>query len=69
VRITRVSMLTGHEATLDVPCTPYQLRCWQEGTLLQEAMPQVPPPLREFVKSGITPEEWTETFGQGPVAP
>jgi len=63
--VTRVSMLTGRETTLDVPCTPEQIDLWRSGVLLQDAMPQVPPPLREFVKTGITPEEWTATFGPG----
>lgn len=66
--ITRVSILTGCEATLEVPCTPEQIARWESGALLQDAMPQVPPPLREFVKTGITPEEWEETFGKGPDA-
>ena len=30
--------------------------------LIQDAMPGVPAPLREFVKSGITPEEWVGIF-------
>lgn len=63
--VTRVSMMTGREATLEVPCTPEQIARWQSGVLLQDAMPQVTPPLREFVKTGITPEEWEETFGTG----
>lgn len=70
MRITRVSSFTGIEHTLEVPCTEAQLHDWQNGTMIQNAMPDVPAELREFVISGITPEEWNEwnewdeTFGR-----
>ena len=64
MKIFRVSPFTGKGNTLDVPCTPDQYRAWREGKLIQDAMPDVPPELREFLISGITPEEWKETFGK-----
>jgi hypothetical protein len=42
-----------------------QLRAWEQGTLIQNAMPNISPADREFIKTGITPEEWEESFGTG----
>ncbi len=61
--ITRLSTLTGKENALEVLVTDAQLDSWASGVLLQDAMPNVPGPLREFIKTGITPEEWQEHFG------
>lgn len=60
--ITKRSPLTGKTNTLEVPCTPEQIEAWDNGTLIQEAMPNVPAPLREFLMSGITPDEWDAAF-------
>lgn len=69
MQITRTSPITGITHTLEVACTPEQLGAWESGTKIQDAMPNVPAPLREFVKSGITPQEWTEMFGRPPCSP
>ena len=54
---------SGRIVTLAVPCTPEQYLRWEAGVLIQDAMPQVPPPLREFLTSGIPPDEWEELVG------
>ena len=64
--ITRTSPISGTTHTLEVNCTPQQLAAWEGGVLIQIAMPDVEAPLREYVKSGITPQEWLETFGPPP---
>ena len=64
--ITRTSPISGATHTREVPCTPEQLAAWEGGTLIQIAMPDVEAPLREYIKSGITPQEWVETFGRPP---
>ena len=64
--ITRRSQISGEVHTLEVNCTPQQLAAWEVGMLIQDAMPDVEAPLREYVKSGITPQEWLETFGPPP---
>ena len=66
--ITRTSPISGATHTLEVNCTPEQLAAWEAGTLIQIAMPDVEAPLREFVKSGISPLEWRQTFGPPPWA-
>lgn len=60
--ITRVSMLSGKENTMDIACTEEQLNTWLGGVHIQDAMPNVPAIHREFLLSGITPEEWNAQF-------
>lgn len=67
--ITRRSQISGEVNTLEVDCTEEQLAAWEAGMLIQDAMPQVPAPLREFVKSWVTPTEWTAMFGRPPCSP
>lgn len=63
--IMRISPLTGevHEMELDI--TPAGLELYEEfGVLLQDAFPNLTPAQREFIKTGITPEEWYDFFGE-----
>ena len=62
-------MISGKTHTLEVDCTEEQIAAWEAGVKIQDAMPRLPAPLREFVKSGITPEEWCQTFGRSPCSP
>lgn len=60
--ITRTSMFTGKTTTLDIPVTQEQLDNWNKGMMIQNAMPNLTADDREFIKTGITKEEWEETF-------
>ena len=60
--ITRLSMVSGKTHTLDLPVTEEQMAAFNRGKLIQDAFPDLPAPLREFILTGITPEEWDETF-------
>lgn len=60
--ITKVSAFTGKEHTREINVTQEQINKWKAGMLIQEAMPNVPPDDREFIKTGVTPEEWKEVF-------
>ena len=62
--ITRKSLISGNTNTMSLPITEEQYNAWEQGTLVQVAMPHLSPDEREFVMSGITPEEWAETFGE-----
>lgn len=62
--ITRKSPFTGKEHTREVPVTEDQLANWRLGMLIQEAMPNLSADDREFIKTGITPEEWDKVFGE-----
>ena len=66
--ITRRSQISGKVHTLEIDCTPEQLAAWEGGVLIQNAMPDVNAPMREFIKSGITPRDWRQTFGPPPWA-
>jgi hypothetical protein len=59
--ITKTSILTGVEHTLDIPVTLEQLHAWQQGALIQNVMSHLSKDEREFLISGITESEW-ETY-------
>ena len=64
MQVTRVSGFTGVERTLEIDCTPTQIYDWQNGMVIQQAMPQLSADDREFIMTGVTAEEWGETFGE-----
>lgn len=61
--ITRTSVHSGITRTMDLPVTEDQLIAYSEGTLLQEAFYNLDADQREFIKTGITEEEWIEIYG------
>ena len=56
--IKRISPISGETNVWDIPCTPEQLHAYNEGELIQRAMPNLTDNQREFIISGITPDEW-----------
>lgn len=63
--VTRTSPFSGKTNSREIDVTQDQIDAWRTGVLLQDAMPNVSAGDREFIKTGITPEEWDETFGSG----
>ena len=63
MQVTRTSPFSGKTNTIDIEVTQEQLSAWENGELLQNAMPNLSLNEREFIKTGITPQEWEETFG------
>lgn len=63
MEITKKSMFTGKTHTLDIPVTQEQLNEWENGKVIQRAMPNLTPDEREFIKTGVTKEEWNKVFG------
>jgi hypothetical protein len=63
MRIERVSPVTGKTNTMDLDITEGQLLAWKGGLVIQKAMPHLTPDEREFLISGMTPEDWEATFG------
>ena len=57
-------MFSGITRTLNLDITEAQLAAWQGGTVIQTAMPQLSADEREFVMTGVTAEEWAETFDE-----
>lgn len=60
--IKRKSPFSGKENEQDIPVTQEQLDKWKGGMLIQNAMPNLTADQREFLMTGITKEEWEETF-------
>lgn len=58
MQITRTSLISGIERTLEISVTEEQLQRWQGGELIQRAMPNLQPADREFIMTGITDNEW-----------
>lgn len=63
MKITRVSPFSNKKATLELDVTARQIASWERGELIQDAMPNLTPAEREFIKTGVTPDEWGEIFG------
>ena len=64
--ITRRSPFTGRIHQMEIPISPREFAkretLWQTGMLIQDAFPTLDADQREFIKTGITPEEWNEAF-------
>lgn len=64
IEVIRKSDLTGKVNTMRLNVTLQQLDMYANGHgLLQEIFPNLSTEEREFIKTGITPEEWENTFG------
>ena len=65
-RVEKHSILTGKQNVMFLPVTEVEIAKWlAEGTLVQDAFPQLSDSAREFLMSGITPEEWNAAFPKG----
>ena len=64
MQITRTSIFSGNTNTMELNVTQEQLTAWESGVNIQVAMPQLNAEEREFVKTGMTPMEWNELFGE-----
>jgi len=60
--IRRTSPFTGIIHDWDINVSEEQLKRWRQGTSIQNAMPNLTADEREFIKTGITPQEWADTF-------
>jgi hypothetical protein len=65
MQITRKSVISGIQRTLDIPVNPEDFILWQSGLgNIQELMPYLSANHREFILSGITAEEWERAFSE-----
>lgn len=62
MEITRKSLISGIVRTKDLPITQEQLDRFNAGEYVQRVFPELPKEDREFILSGITKEEWDNTF-------
>jgi hypothetical protein len=56
--IERKSIISGNVNVMDIDVTPAQIDAWEQGMLVQSAMPDLSADEREFIMTGITPNEW-----------
>jgi hypothetical protein len=64
MQITKTSPFSGKEHTMEIDYEQKDYDSWQQGTLIQNAMPYLTADERKFLITGITPTEWDETFGE-----
>ena len=64
MRILRTSRLTGNTSAMNIDITQAQLDAWVDGSLIQNVMPNISADEREFIMTGITPDEWDAEFGE-----
>ena len=64
VRVYKQSVFTGKHHSMVLPTRQGNLEHWIDtGALVQDMFPHFNVDQLEFLISGITPEEWDETFG------
>ena len=56
------SGFSGKEHVMPLDITPEQLKRWRDGELIQNVFPHLTPDEREFLMTGITPDEWKQMF-------
>lgn len=63
MKITNTSALSNVTRTLDIPMTEEQYDRYMKGVEhVQNIFPELSTDDREFLITGITPEEWEEAF-------
>ena len=61
--ITRKSIISGNVNTMDINVTHEDFEKLESGWLIQSAMPHISADEREFIMTGITPQEWDTEMG------
>ena len=65
MKIIRIDPFTGQTNSLDINVSEEELNQWRfGGKLIQDAMPNITPSEREFIKTGITEESWNAMVGE-----
>ena len=62
MEITKTSIHSGITRTFPLDVTAEEIANWKAGELIQVAMPRLNAAEREFIKTGITSQEWEEIF-------
>jgi len=63
MQITKVSLWSGKTHTMELPITDTQWILWQNGVVIQNAMPHLTASEGEFLISGVTADEWRDMCG------
>jgi len=62
--IKRKSPFSGRENVRDIRVTREQLDLWQDGASIQTVMPHLSVDDREYLMTGVLPDEWEDTFSE-----
>lgn len=62
--VTKTSVYSGIERTLDIPITDEQWFDWKTGKCIQHAAPNLTSAQREFLLTGMTSDEWDDLFAE-----
>tara|TARA_X000001388_G_scaffold16317_1_gene10090 strand:- start:352 stop:567 length:216 start_codon:yes stop_codon:yes gene_type:complete len=65
MKFPRFSPISGKINVMDLDVTKDQFVAWEKGALIQDAFPNLTPDEREFLKTGVTRDEWDAMFGDG----
>ena len=65
MKITRVSPISGKKHTMDLDITKEQLIAWEKGEFIKDVFPNLTPDEIEFIKTGVTRDEWDALYGDG----
>ncbi len=64
VLVVRKSLFTGEVHSMILPITLSQLERWDRGhEKIQDVFPGLTEYEREFIKSGVSQDEWDKTLG------
>jgi len=58
INITRTSPITNETICMEIEITQDQYDAWKSGVLIQDAMPDLSADDREYIMTGMTPEDW-----------
>lgn len=58
MKITRKSLISGKERSLELNITEEQIKEWEEGKVAMKAFPDISDEEREFFLTGCTEEDW-----------
>ncbi len=64
--IERKSPLTGKINTMEITMNPSDYLAWENGMMIQNALPYLTANEREFIKTGLVDEEWDMMTSTGP---
>lgn len=65
VRVYKASVINGNINSMVLPTRQGELEYWEDSNaLVQDVFPHFTAAQREFLISGLTPEEWNKLFSE-----